>query len=70
MLYVDRILLNDYMIIPHYIQKGWLYKMGAVDIAGCGPVHLVGGCAAVVACIYLGPRFVRKGYFFNSSLYF
>jgi len=35
---------------------GFLSKIGAVDIAGGGPVHVVGGFAALVATIYLKPR--------------
>ena len=37
---------------PH----GWLNKLGAVDNAGCGVVHLVGGFSSLVATLYLGPR--------------
>ena len=37
---------------PH----GWLNKLGAVDNAGCGVVHLVGGFSSLVATVYLGPR--------------
>ena len=30
--------------------------MGAVDVAGCGPVHLVGGASGLVATLMLKPR--------------
>lgn len=30
--------------------------MGAVDVAGCGPVHLVGGVSGLVATLMLKPR--------------
>lgn len=39
--------------------KGWLQDMGAVDIAGAGPVHLVGGVTAFVATLMLKPRHGR-----------
>ena len=33
--------------------------MGVVDIAGSGPVHLLGGASALAAAIMLGPRLNR-----------
>ena len=36
--------------------NGWLYKLGVVDFAGCGPVHLTGGLTGLVGTIMLGPR--------------
>lgn len=33
--------------------------MGVVDIAGSGPVHLLGGASALAAGIMLGPRLNR-----------
>ena len=30
--------------------------MGVIDIAGCGPVHLVGGVSGLVATLMLKPR--------------
>ena len=29
---------------------------GVIDAAGCGPVHLCGGLAALIGCYFLGPR--------------
>ncbi|XP_068701814.1 putative ammonium transporter 3 isoform X2 [Montipora foliosa] len=45
----------------HWIwdHGGWLNRMGAVDIAGCGPVHLVGGVSGLVATLMLKPRIGR-----------
>ena len=48
----------SYAFPAHWMwdDKGFLKVMGAVDVAGCGPVHLVGGVAAIVAAIMLKPR--------------
>lgn len=42
----------------HWIwgDNGWLKEMGVVDVAGCGPVHLVGGVSGLVATLMLKPR--------------
>ncbi|KAI8506269.1 Ammonium Transporter Family [Branchiostoma belcheri] len=40
-------------------SRGWLRKLGSVDIAGAGPVHLVGGTVSLVATLMLGPRYKR-----------
>ena len=47
-----------YSVSAHWIwdKHGWLRKMGAVDIAGCGAVHLVGGVSGLVATLMLKPR--------------
>ena len=37
-------------------QNGWLYNLGVVDFAGCGPVHMVGGSTGLVGTYMLGPR--------------
>ncbi|XP_054709112.1 putative ammonium transporter 3 [Uloborus diversus] len=37
-------------------EHGFLNHLGVVDIAGCGPVHLVGGSSALVAVAMVGPR--------------
>ncbi len=45
----------------HWIwaENGWLKQMGIVDIAGCGPVHLVGGITGLVSTLMLKPRHGR-----------
>ena len=47
-----------YCIPAHWVwaESGFLYQMGVIDVAGCGPVHLVGGTTGLVATLMLGPR--------------
>ena len=46
--------------------EGWLDRLDFVDFAGAGVVHLVGGTAALVATLILGPRTGRL----TRNLYF
>ncbi|XP_038073148.1 putative ammonium transporter 2 isoform X2 [Patiria miniata] len=40
-------------------EVGFLYKMGVVDVAGGGPVHIAGGVTGLVATLMLRPRHRR-----------
>ena len=37
-------------------SQGWLFQMGFTDFAGSAAIHSVGGCAALIGAIFLGPR--------------
>ncbi len=46
-----------YPVVGHWIWGGgWLSKLGMIDFAGSTVVHSVGGWAALVGAIILGPR--------------
>ncbi|XP_057308450.1 putative ammonium transporter 3 [Hydractinia symbiolongicarpus] len=48
----------SYVFPAHWIwdKNGFLKKRDVVDVAGCGPVHIVGGSSALIATIMLKPR--------------
>jgi len=37
-------------------SQGWLAQLGFVDYAGSAAIHMVGGTAALIGAIFLGPR--------------
>ncbi|XP_070185669.1 putative ammonium transporter 2 [Littorina saxatilis] len=55
-----------YCFPAHWIwaESGWLRKLGVVDVAGDGPVHVVGGVSALIAAIMIKPR---KGRFTSED---
>ena len=42
--------------------QGWLAQMGFTDFAGSAAIHSVGGCAALIGAIFLGPRIGKYSY--------
>eukprot|EP01083_Nonionella_stella_P069509 185320_1 len=47
-----------YPVLVHWVwcEEGWLFKMGFVDFAGCGVVHVTGGLAGLVLLQFLPNR--------------
>lgn len=45
-------------VVVHWVwhHEGWLYLLGFHDLAGGGPVHLIGGTMAFIAARMVGPR--------------
>ncbi len=43
-------------------SSGWLAKLGFTDFAGSAAIHSVGGCAALIGAIFLGPRIGKYTY--------
>lgn len=51
-----------YPVVGHWIWGGgWLAKLGMFDFAGSTVVHSVGGWAALVGAVVLGPRLGKYG---------
>ena len=47
---------NNYYLCS---SNGWLHRLGMVDVAGGGPVHLLGAVTGLVATLMLKPRLGR-----------
>jgi len=51
-----------YPVVGHWIWGGgWLAKLGMFDFAGSTQVHSIGGWAALVGAVMLGPRIGKYG---------
>jgi Amt family ammonium transporter len=56
-IYSGVISLFIYPIEAHWVWGGgWLSQLGFYDYAGSAAIHMVGGIAALVGAIFLGPR--------------
>jgi Amt family ammonium transporter len=56
-IYSGVISLFVYPIEAHWVWGGgWLSQLGFYDYAGSAAIHMVGGIAALVGAIFLGPR--------------
>ncbi len=43
-------------------SQGWLAKLGYIDFAGSSAIHMVGGIAALIGAIIVGPRIGKYEY--------
>ena len=51
-----------YPIVTHWVWGGgWLASIGFFDFAGSGVVHMLGGTAALVGALIVGPRIGKFG---------
>lgn len=48
--------------------NGWLARMGFIDFAGSAAIHTVGGTAALIGAIFLGPRIGKYSYDKNGKV--
>ena len=49
-------------------SQGWLAQLGFVDFAGGAAIHSVGGVAALIGAIFLGPRIGKYDYDKNGKV--
>ena len=49
-------------------SQGWLAQLGFVDFAGGAAIHSVGGTAALIGAIFLGPRIGKYDYDKNGKV--
>ncbi len=49
-------------------SQGWLVQLGFVDFAGSAAIHSVGGTAALIGAMFLGPRIGKYDYDKNGKV--
>lgn len=49
-------------------SQGWLAQLGFIDFAGSAAIHSVGGTAALIGAIFLGPRIGKYDYDKNGKV--
>ncbi|MCR5047100.1 MAG: ammonium transporter [Treponema sp.] len=49
-------------------SQGWLVQLGFVDFAGSAAIHSVGGTAALIGAMFLGPRLGKYDYDKNGKV--
>lgn len=49
-------------------SQGWLEQLGFIDFAGSAAIHSVGGTAALIGAIFLGPRIGKYDYDKNGKV--
>jgi ammonium transporter, Amt family len=47
------------LVLWTWNPTGWLYELGAIDLAGGGPIHIAAGASGIVLALLLGKRAAR-----------
>lgn len=50
-------------------STGWLFNLGAIDLAGGGPIHIAAGISGAVLAIIIGGRYVSTDHHRNNVPY-
>lgn len=46
------------LVLWTWNETGWLFELGAIDLAGGGPIHIASGVSGMVLAFLLGKRYV------------
>lgn len=53
------VVVYSVLVLWTWNPNGFLYKMGAIDLAGGGPIHIAAGASGIVLALLLGKRAAR-----------
>ena len=48
-------------------ESGWLFNLGAIDLAGGGPIHIASGVSGAILALILGNRIARSTHDHNRN---